>query len=57
MLLRNSAYKGKTDYDLVKQIAKNAMGSDEEGYRKEFVNMVDNTMLLSGKPKEVVFIK
>jgi Ca-activated chloride channel family protein len=54
MLLRNSAYKGNADYNFVKRIAMNAMGNDTEGYRKEFVNMVDNTMMITGKPNDEV---
>jgi Ca-activated chloride channel family protein len=57
MLLRNSAYKGNADFNSVKKMALNALGNDEEGYRKEFVNMVDNTMMLTGEPKEVMMIR
>lgn len=54
MLLRHSDYKGNANYNFVKKIASNAMGIDTEGYRKEFVNMVDNTLLLTGKPNDEV---
>jgi Ca-activated chloride channel family protein len=53
MLLRNSQYKGNGDYKLVEDLAKNAMGSDEEGYRKEFVQLVETAALLKGKIETV----
>ena len=49
MLLRNSQYKGSGDFKLVAQLAKNAMGNDEEGYRKEFVELVENAETLKNK--------
>lgn len=54
MILRNSDYKGNADYNFVKRIAMNAIGNDTEGCRKEFVNMVDNTMMITGKPNDEV---
>ena len=41
MLLRNSKYKAKSSYKQVIDIAKNANGKDEEGYRKEFIRLVE----------------
>ena len=49
MLLRNSEYKGKGNFEMVEQMAKQAIGDDTEGYRKEFVQMVQNASLLKGK--------
>lgn len=49
MLLRNSQHKGSGDFKLVEKLAKNALGNDEEGYRKEFVQLVENGALLKGK--------
>ena len=40
MLLRNSKYKAKSSYKQVIDLAKNAAGKDEEGYRKEFIRLV-----------------
>jgi Ca-activated chloride channel family protein len=40
MVLRDSKYKGVGDFSLVQQLAKNAMGQDKEGYRKEFIQLV-----------------
>ncbi|GJH41078.1 hypothetical protein RCZ04_16280 [Capnocytophaga sp. HP1101] len=41
MLLRNSKYKAKSSYKQVLDLAKNATGKDEEGYRKEFIRLVE----------------
>ena len=41
MLLRNSKYKAKSSYSQVLNLAKNAIGKDEEGYRKEFIRLVE----------------
>ena len=41
MLLRNSKYKAKSSYKQVIDLAKNANGKDEEGYRKEFIRLVE----------------
>ncbi|MEJ7739534.1 MAG: von Willebrand factor type A domain-containing protein [Chitinophagaceae bacterium] len=42
MLLRNSSFKQNASYDHSWQLAKGALGSDEEGYRSEFINLVKN---------------
>ncbi|MCG8332082.1 MAG: von Willebrand factor type A domain-containing protein [Chitinophagales bacterium] len=39
MLLRNSEYKSKANYEQVIQLAKKAKGKDENGYRQEFIKM------------------
>lgn len=41
MLLRHSAYKGNASYDSVIALAKKAKGADVEGYRAEFIRMVE----------------
>ena len=41
MLLRDSKYKAKSSYKQVIDLAKNAIGKDEEGYRKEFIRLVE----------------
>ncbi|QLF50942.1 von Willebrand factor type A domain-containing protein [Capnocytophaga sp. oral taxon 902] len=41
MLLRNSKYKAKSSFSQVLDLAKNAIGKDEEGYRKEFIRLVE----------------
>lgn len=49
MVLRESKYKGKGDFSLVQNLAKNAVGYDKEGYRKEFLQLAENAALLKGK--------
>jgi len=46
LLLRGSKYKGDAGFDQVQNLAENAQGKDKEGYRKEFVTMVENAALL-----------
>ncbi len=46
MLLRNSEYKKNSSYENAKQLATNALGKDIEGYRKEFLALIDKTILL-----------
>ena len=41
MLLRNSKYKAQSSYNQVLELAKNALGEDKEGYRKEFIDLVE----------------
>jgi len=41
MLLRNSKYKAQSSYNQVLELAKNALGEDNEGYRKEFIDLVE----------------
>jgi Ca-activated chloride channel family protein len=40
MLLRNSRYAGDATFDAVHEIASEALGDDEWGYRKEFLELV-----------------
>ena len=47
MLLRNSAFKSNASYKSVLQLAKNAKGSDEEGYRSEFIRLVSSASSLA----------
>ena len=41
MLLRNSDYKQEASYEKVIAWAKTAKGNDEDGYRQEFINLVE----------------
>ncbi len=41
MLLRNSKYKGETNYDSVIEIATEGAGRDTGGYRTEFISLVE----------------
>jgi Ca-activated chloride channel family protein len=47
MLLRDSEFKGDVTYDQVLDWARNSKGKDMEGYRAEFIRMVESTQLLS----------
>jgi Ca-activated chloride channel family protein len=49
MVLRESKYKGTGNFNLAETLAKNAVGEDKEGYRKEFIQLVENASLLKGK--------
>jgi Ca-activated chloride channel homolog len=48
MMLRNSAFKQNGSYDQVISIAKNAKGSDDDGYRAEFVRLAETAKSLAG---------
>ena len=41
MLLRNSEFKGNSSYSKVAALASTALGKDEEGYRAEFLKLVE----------------
>jgi Ca-activated chloride channel family protein len=41
MLLRNSEYKGTINYDKVLSLARGAKGYDKDGYRAEFIRLVE----------------
>jgi Ca-activated chloride channel homolog len=41
MLLRNSEYKGSINYDQVLTLARGAKGYDKDGYRSEFIRLVE----------------
>lgn len=41
MVLRDSEYKGNANYDLVMQLANQGKGEDKEGYRSEFIRLVN----------------
>jgi Ca-activated chloride channel family protein len=43
MLLRDSHYKGSATFDEIAKIARGAVGSDQFGYRKEFVTLVEQS--------------
>lgn len=46
MQLRKSKHKGNITYDEIKDLAKKAKGQDEEGYRAEFIRLVETAKLL-----------
>ncbi|MBD2412114.1 hypothetical protein FACHB389_03595 [Nostoc calcicola FACHB-389] len=43
MVLRDSEYKGNADYDLVMKLATEGKGEDPEGYRGEFIRLVEQS--------------
>jgi Ca-activated chloride channel homolog len=55
MLLRNSEFKSNASYDDVLRLARKAKGNDDEGYRSEFVRLVESAeILVKGKKSEPV---
>jgi Ca-activated chloride channel homolog len=55
MLLRNSEFKSNASYDDVLRLARKAKGNDDEGYRSEFIRLVESAeMLVKGKKSEPV---
>ena len=49
MLLRNSEFKQNATYSSVLQLANSARNADREGYRREFVGMVESAQELAKK--------
>ncbi|MBP0000264.1 MAG: VWA domain-containing protein [Cyanobacteria bacterium SID2] len=49
MLLRNSSYRGDATWDDLLNLARNAKGEDIEGYRAEFIRLVENAQLLESQ--------
>lgn len=47
MLLRDSEFKSNASYSDVLSLARKAKGNDEEGYRSEFVRLVESAQLLA----------
>jgi Ca-activated chloride channel family protein len=47
MLLRDSKYKENASYNKVLELARNSTGADPQGYRSEFVQLVETAQLLS----------
>ncbi len=48
LLLRESPFKGNASFENVLQMAQQSRGTDEEGHRAGFVNLVRTTMSLNG---------
>jgi len=49
LILRNSAHKGKSTYDQVLNLARASKDKDENGYRSEFVRLVEAAKLLDNR--------
>ncbi len=47
MLLRNSTFKSNASFNNVLALARKAKGNDEEGYRSEFIRLVESAQLLA----------
>ena len=47
MLLRNSEFKSDASYADVLNLARKAKGNDDEGYRSEFIRLVESAQLLA----------
>lgn len=47
--LRDSPFKGNINYNLIRKLAKSATGEDPNGYRKEFIDLVDQAEQLNAK--------
>jgi Ca-activated chloride channel homolog len=47
MLLRDSKYKADASYHKVLELARSAAGADPQGYRSEFIQLVETARLLS----------
>ena len=54
LVLRNSEFKGTASYDLVLALAREARGEDLEGYRNEFITMVERARALSAGGETVM---
>jgi Ca-activated chloride channel homolog len=48
LLLRESEHKGRASYDQVLALARGARGEDPQGYRVEFIGMVETARALGG---------
>ncbi|WP_017661254.1 vWA domain-containing protein [Baaleninema simplex] len=49
MLLRDSEYKGNTNVELVRDLADSARGGDRNGYRAEFLRLLESYRLLGDR--------
>jgi Ca-activated chloride channel family protein len=49
LLLRDSPYKGQVSFDLVTELAQGSKGADKDGYRAEFLDLVQKARALRGQ--------
>ena len=47
MLLNNSAFKQGSSFNNARKLADGSIGKDEEGYRKEFIELISKARRLS----------
>ena len=50
LLMKDSAYKGSASFDSVVKRAKEAKGRDDDGWRAEFIRLVESAQLLKANP-------
>ena len=50
LLMKDSAYKGTASYDAVIKRAKGSKGRDDDGWRAEFIRLVESAQLLQANP-------
>ncbi len=55
LLLRNSEFKAEASFDNIIKMARKAKGNDDEGYRSEFIRLVESAQMLAkgNKPEPV----
>lgn len=53
MLLRNSEFKSAASFNNVLSLARKAKANDEEGYRSEFIRLVESAQLVAKAEKKV----
>jgi Ca-activated chloride channel family protein len=46
MILRESPYKGKSNYEQILSMARGSKGKDDNGYRSDFIQMVESAKML-----------
>ena len=46
LILRNSVHKGTANYKEIKELAKKSKGNDANGYRSEFIKLIETAELL-----------
>jgi Ca-activated chloride channel family protein len=46
MLLRNSEYRGRSSFELVRHLASSALGEDPRGYKRGFLQLVSQAARL-----------
>ena len=49
LLLRDSEHRGQAGYEQVLRLARGARGEDEQGYRGEFIGLVETARTLSAE--------
>lgn len=51
MLLRDSQFKGQSNFDLIEELARDGLGDDRFGYRSEFVELVERARAVMGEKR------